>query len=132
MKEESATSRTPSFQSVEKRFKAWRRRRRHREPIPEKLWAAAVKLARRHSMLLVARRLRLNYTNLHKRVNEGEVTAASSRLSLVEVPMGIAQELGWCEVQVVRSDGQRMRVVFRQEPGEQLVELCRSLWRREP
>lgn len=49
-------------------FERWRRTRRKRTPIPQRLWDAAVKLAELYGISVVANALRLNHTDLKKRV----------------------------------------------------------------
>jgi hypothetical protein len=44
----------------------WRKRRKHREPIPETLWRPMGALARRYGLSPVARALRVNYTALKR------------------------------------------------------------------
>ena len=43
------------------RFERWRSARTARLPIPERLWAAAVELARQHGVSRTAQALRLEY-----------------------------------------------------------------------
>jgi hypothetical protein len=51
---------------VAAQFKAWRRTKTHRQPIPAELLGAAVRLLDRHSVTAICRRLRLN----HQRFNQ--------------------------------------------------------------
>src|SRR5664279_1679569 len=53
---------------VQPALTAWRQRRKHREPIPEPLWRAMVRLARRYGLSRVAQVLRVNYTALKHRL----------------------------------------------------------------
>lgn len=55
------------------RFELWRRTKRGRDRIPERLWAAAAKLCRTQSVNRVARCLRLNYASLQERLGRGDV-----------------------------------------------------------
>jgi hypothetical protein len=47
---------------------AWRKQRKHREPIPEPLWWDMVRLARAYRASPVAQVLRVNYTTLKRRL----------------------------------------------------------------
>jgi hypothetical protein len=47
---------------------AWRKERKHREPIPEPLWRDMVRVARSYRPSPVAQALRVNYTALKRRV----------------------------------------------------------------
>src|ERR1035441_10335987 len=51
---------------VQPALTAWRQRRKHRESIPEPLWRAMVRLARRYGLSPVAQVLRVNYTALSR------------------------------------------------------------------
>ena len=67
-----------NVQRVPKRFEQWRGAHAGRLPIPERLWAAAVELAREHGVFHTARALRLEYSKL-KRSLESASPAAKSR-----------------------------------------------------
>jgi len=47
---------------------AWRKQRKHREPIPETLWGDIVRLARDYRASPVAQVLRVNYSSLKRRL----------------------------------------------------------------
>jgi hypothetical protein len=47
---------------------AWRRQRKHRDPIPESLWRDLVQVARNYQSSPVAQALRVNYAALKRRV----------------------------------------------------------------
>jgi hypothetical protein len=46
---------------------AWRQRRKHREPIPERLWLDMARMARTYHPSPVAQALRVNYASLRRR-----------------------------------------------------------------
>jgi len=52
---------------VRDRFESWRKARKGRERIPERLWSAAVTLCERQGVNLVSRWLRVNHTALRDR-----------------------------------------------------------------
>lgn len=53
----------PTLATVQDLFDAWRKEKKHRDPIPPSLWEAALALMDSHSVYAIAKRLRLNYTN---------------------------------------------------------------------
>lgn len=55
--------------AAQKLFKIWRKNKCGRERIPDRLWAVAVRLCKRHGAFRVARWLRLNYNDLRERVS---------------------------------------------------------------
>jgi hypothetical protein len=67
-----------NMQRVLRRFERWRGAHAGRLPIPERLWAAAVELAREHGVFHTARALRLEYGKL-KRLLESASPAVKSR-----------------------------------------------------
>ncbi|HEY6271421.1 MAG TPA: hypothetical protein VIX19_05435 [Terriglobales bacterium] len=54
----------PNMQKVLNRFERWRSAHTGRLPIPKRLWAAAVELAREHGVFHTAKSLRLEYGKL--------------------------------------------------------------------
>ena len=70
-------------------LEAWRRTRKHREPIPGEVWEKVVPLARTHGVNPVAVALRLNYHALRHKVDVANTRAQgrnrSEPLSFVEL-----------------------------------------------
>lgn len=66
---------SPTLESIQQQFEAWRISRRKREPIPGPLWEAAAGLCRRYPITHVCRRLRLSFAQLKKRVLASPSTA---------------------------------------------------------
>ena len=56
---------------VRRRFERWRRTRKKRSPIPERLWQAAVQVAGSYGVNKTARALGLDYYELRKRLDAG-------------------------------------------------------------
>ena len=60
-----------SLEQVRNQFEDWRRTRKsRREPIPRRLWKAAVKLSDSYSIHSISKALRLNYSDLKDRVHK--------------------------------------------------------------
>jgi len=96
---------------VEAAFAAWRRSKRVREPIPAALWRAAVRQVARHGLSYVGHALRLNVTELKRRlVAEGERDGARlgsgdfTELRAAPVPGG------GCVVELEKTNGTRLKV----------------------
>ena len=95
MAAKTTTKSNPTFAAalarVQPALRAWRQRRKHREPIPEHLWRAMVRMARRYGLSPVAQALRVNYTALkhHLVATATRQTSRSGGLApeFVEVPM---------------------------------------------
>jgi len=56
------------MEQARQQLESWRRTRPHRSRIPERIWAAAVELARQHGIYSTARTLRLDHTRLKARL----------------------------------------------------------------
>jgi hypothetical protein len=79
---QTITKLDPAFETntakVRRSLDAWRQQRKPREPIPESLWRAMVRLARAYRASPVAQALRVNYTALKRRLL-GQVVENSRR-----------------------------------------------------
>jgi hypothetical protein len=68
------------------RFEAWRQQRQGRERTPQRLWALAVRLVRRHGLCRTATALRLDYYSLKKHVELTAEPVQPSAPAFVELP----------------------------------------------
>jgi hypothetical protein len=93
---------TPTLESVQEQFKAWRAGKAGREPIPEPLWEAAALLCREHPPTRVSRVLRLSFNDLKKRVPE--------RAPVQFAELDIRSLTGPWEIECQRPDGARLRL----------------------
>jgi hypothetical protein len=67
------------IQKVVRRLERWRSAHTGRLPIPERLWAAAVGLARKHGVFHAAKALRLEYGKLKRLLESSRSVAPSGR-----------------------------------------------------
>ncbi len=120
------TSPPAEVSKVLARVERWRGEREGWSRMPGDLWEAAVELARRHGVALVARELRLDYTSLKKRVvmevsepgnprNPGQDGGGGSGGFVEMDPAGLAGVFGpvgpgGAEVEVREPDGTRLVV----------------------
>jgi len=77
------------LQDVRAQFERWRRERTGKDRIPETLWEAAVRVSSAHSLHHVSRALRLNHSDLKKRVSDHKAVRVETRVlpvRFVEVP----------------------------------------------
>ncbi len=82
----TTSSRTDDLDRVRRRLDEWRRTRAHaRAPIPRRLWAGAVRLARRHGLYHTARAVRVDYGALKRHV-EATRKAVRAQPTFVELP----------------------------------------------
>ena len=73
------------IQKVVRRLERWRSAHTGRLPIPERLWATAVGLAREHGVFHTAKALRLEYGKLRRLLESSRSVAPSGR---VKAPRG--------------------------------------------
>ena len=120
---------------VQPSLEAWRRRRKHRESIPETLWRPMAALARRYGVSAVARALRVNYTALQRHTLKGPIEdpsqAGNPSAEFVEVPMG-----GWFSAtsgpwMMELEDGRGFKLTLRLAPNDKaaVLALAQGLWK---
>jgi hypothetical protein len=121
---------------VQPSLAAWRKRRKHREPIPEKIWRPMAALARRYGLSAVARALRVNYTALQRHTLGRPIREPSTPGSLsagfVEVPMGRWFPVSSGQWMVELEDGRGFKLTLRLAPDDKaaMLALAQGLWRQ--
>ena len=91
----------PTMATVQDLFDAWRKEKKHRDPIPPSLWEAALALMDSHSVYAVAKRLRLNYTNFKALAQSRPGRVAPTFIDLG--PLGVT-------IEMTRPTGERMTI----------------------
>ncbi len=118
------------LQQLSQRLEEWRNAHIRRSRLPEELWAAAVELARQHGLFRTAHTLRLDYTNLKKRVQTAPgIARALAPAAFMELvaPSPVAGE---CTVEVESARG-KLRVAIKGMAAPDVMSLIRS-WVAEP
>ena len=117
------------LQQLSQRLEEWRNAHIRRARLPEELWAAAVELARRHGLFRTAHTLRLDYTNLKKRVQTAPGMRAMAPAAFMELvaPSPVAGE---CTIEVESTRG-KLRVAIKGMAAPDVMSLIRS-WATEP
>jgi len=141
-----------NMQRLSRRFERWRSAHTGRLPIPTRLWAAAVELARQEGVFRTAKALRLEYSKLKQlaeaasRVTQAPIAhprAQGSERRRVAIPRRIPSRSPGpafveliaprpgsspeCRVELEGPRG-RMRVDFKGVATAELVALSRALW----
>ena len=119
------------MEKVQRRFEQWRKARRGRTPIPERLWAAAASLAREHGVNPTSQALGLEFNKLRSFVESGKtrrkkVTAAPRFLELVAAPTGVTE----CVIELEGPRG-KIRIEWKGAAAPDLAGLSRMLWDQE-
>ena len=130
-----------SMRKVYQRFERWRSAHTARLPIPERLWAAAVELAREHGVSPTAQALRLEYGKLRRLMesarpvvkSRGVKTPAVRRSRSIVPPAFVelmpSPTVGLSEC-VIELQGRRgkMRIHWKGATAPDLGGLSRALW----
>jgi len=125
---------------LQRQIERWRQTRKVRESVPDKLWDAAVKMAKVYGLNQTARALRLNYDRLKKRVEQHAVAAvngkkakgsveakkAASPAKFVELAPMAAAGCGECYVELEDGRGAVMRVRIQGAAMPDLATLTRA------
>jgi len=117
------------------RFENWRRGRRLGARIPQRLWNAAVNMARSYGVHRAASTLGLDYYSLKKRVEEHDADAPRAAktdpdenlprfLELVPAPMGATE----CILELEQPNGAKLRVHLKGAAAPDLTSLSRGFW----
>ncbi|MGA7413916.1 MAG: hypothetical protein WBW33_25795 [Bryobacteraceae bacterium] len=120
-----------AIERVQPALTAWRQRRKHREPIPEPLWRAMERLARRYGRSRVAQALKVNYTALkHRLVTTAAPQAPRSgtiAAEFVEVPMTACPNSQWV-IELEDRQGSRLTLRLAQNDSAAALALAQGLW----
>ena len=125
------------LEGVRRRIERWRRTRKVRSPIPDALWAAAVRMANAYGMNRTARVLRLNYYGLKKRVEQqavGVVGAAETKKEARFVELAPFPSVGNCEcfLELENAGGAKMRIQLKGIAVPDLAALSQTFWNGRP
>jgi hypothetical protein len=116
------------FRVVHRQFEQWRRVRQPGDRIPERLWAAAVAVARTHGVSRTARLLHLEGQKLKHRVTgAGPGPQSAMAPTFVEV-LPSSPASGECTIEVKGPRGGRLRIQLRGAPVPDLAALARVVW----
>ena len=126
------------LEDLRRRFEDWRRTRKVRTRIPDRLWASAVKLAGRHGIHRTARALRVDYYALKRRVEETAAANASNApegtdgAAFLELPAAAWVGAGECTLEFEDTGGAKLRIHLKGFESPDLAALSRSFWQSEP
>jgi uncharacterized OsmC-like protein len=134
MSQDPIISVTPKLEQVKNRFETWRQAKQKGDPIPKKLWQAAVALCDKFTVSQVAQALRLDYNHLKRRVlsdrqNQGTDTGTLADPVFFEWSVNAAQvDVRW-EIEMQTPNGAKMKVT-RSGPGAfDFGDIFNAFWR---
>lgn len=132
MTQENKFPPTLGLSEVKHQFEEWRKTKKGRERIPEKLWEAAVSLSKVHSISRISNVLRLNYSALKNRIVEKDEDAIIEKVSapaFIELDFERPAFVSECIVEMEDSSGAKMRMCFKGKTDFDLLELGKAFWR---
>jgi len=125
-----------------RRFEDWRRTRPRRGPIPDALWALAVKLGAAHGNFRTARALGLDSAKLSRRARTAPTATLrtvkspapalrEATTTFVELPRTCADRRPDCSLVIERSSGARLRIEVRGADLADFATLLGRVWECE-
>ena len=123
----------PTIEQVQSRFQQWRERRQGKAPIPDELWEAAARLARRDGVNRTATALGLDGSKLKRRM--GESAAAATRRTATAPPAFVelrapARPVANRPEYTIELEGRhgKLRIHCQGTTAAELAGLSRALW----
>jgi hypothetical protein len=124
------TQQARELSRMRQRLDDWRKGNARRVAFPEKLWASAGRLARRHGIYPTARALGLEYNKL-KRVSGGarQRPAVQKAVKFIDVTGALPASRSSCRLWLQGPGGQRLQVEMAAGAAAEVVlQLCRWGW----
>ena len=114
---------------LQRRLDELRSTRPHRAKLPETVWQAAVELAREHGLYSVAHPLRLDYTQLKKRLGGAlDEPRQAAGPAFVELIASHPAAMSECLIEFESSIGGKMRIQWKGSAAPDWISLLRA-WR---
>jgi hypothetical protein len=125
------------LEGVRRRIERWRQTRKFRSRIPDRLWAAAVQMARAYGVNRTAQTLRLDYYGLKKRVEQktvGAANATEAKSTSRFVELAPFSSAGHCEcsLELENVGGAKMRIQLKSITMPDLAAISQTFWNRRP
>jgi len=121
------------------KFREWRRiKKSKKDRIPEELWLEAVKLAQKHSVFRVSKKLRLSYIDLKKRMgksNREGMWRSNEEGDFMELKVSapthpfLREATSHCIMELIRGDGAQLRVYSTQGATIDITRICENFVR---
>jgi hypothetical protein len=122
------------IEQVRRRLQEWRRSRKHGARIPEDLWIAAVKLAKKYRPGRIAHELGLDYEGLKRRLKTAEHHGTSEpggQPGFIELfPFAPTSHCA-CTIAIEDRRGAKMRLELKGASAGDVAAVSRALWSAE-
>jgi hypothetical protein len=119
-----------TLDEVAARFENWRQNRRGKASIPDELWSAAVKVARKEGLNRTSKRLRVEWNQLKRRMTTaGTVSRPPAHPVFVELTAPRAGSGQECMIEMEGRRG-KLRIHLKETTVADLASLSRTLWEK--
>ena len=126
---------SPALRRAKGAFEQWRRTKRGREAIPDRLWALAVRAASELGVNRTSKALGLNHTALQAQVRRRANRTARDQQTVpqfVPLPLSTPRAEPECIIEAEDGQGRKLRLQLRGGSTADLVSLSRVLWETAP
>ncbi|MBP7232694.1 MAG: hypothetical protein KBA28_12265 [Syntrophaceae bacterium] len=135
MNQQSIAADQTTLEDVRHLFEQWREVRKHRTPIPDSLWAKAVSLSADHPIHKISKTLRLNHTDLTRRVclsrKEALPKPVTSSHAFIEVDVKTSSMTGADYIiEMEDGNGSKMKMHIKGNTGLDPLGLIREFWNK--
>jgi len=114
---------------LQKLLYAWRKARKRRSRIPDRLWDSAVRVAGQCGLNRTARALHLNYYDLKKRLDTIHVNQGPAPSFIELNPSAVSGSTPECIIELETRNGEKMRVQMKGMGVPDLNALSQVFWR---
>lgn len=122
------------MEQVRRRLQGWRSSRKHGARIPEDLWIAAVKLAKKYPPARIAHTLGLDYDGLKQRLKTTKQHGTSDRQTqagFIELFPFAPSSHCECTLEIEDRRGAKMKLELKGASAGDVAAVSRALWRAE-
>jgi hypothetical protein len=122
------------IEQVRRRLQQWRRSRRHGARIPEVLWIAAVKLAKKYRPARIAHELGLDYDGLKRRLKTTKQHGTSephTQPGFIELLPFASSSHCECTMELEDRRGAKMKLELKGVSAGDVAAVSRALWSAE-
>jgi transposase-like protein len=114
------------MERVYRRLERWRKKRRGREPIPKRLWAAAAAIAREHGINPTSKALHLEFNKLKQFVGSASPTKRTAPPPQQFLELMSSPTVSECVIELEGRHG-KMRIEWKGMTTSDLAQLSRVI-----
>ena len=120
-----------TLEKAQDQFAAWRKTRKKRGSIPEKLWNVATSLAEAYTVHQISKGLHLNHTVLKDRVEATRMMPSEkpTQPTFIELPPMASGEVS---LELENKSGGKMKIHVNGHTDINLVLLTQTFWSQQP